>query len=121
MRHTIPLLKALSQGPLGVFADAARLFLCKGSQQGQQNLALACQGVDVLTLETNRNAKLLQVPGDLEKIHCIACEPADGLGQDDVNLSKLTGLKKRLEARAVDLGSCDSIIREDTSVFPIPS
>ena len=61
--------------------------LCQGSHDGQKHLAFGIQGVDILLLEEHRNVQRLQLPRVLEAVQGVSRKSADGLGEDQVDLS----------------------------------
>ena len=56
------LLELLSDRPLGVVRDRARLLLCKGGEEGEHQLSIGGHGVDVLALEAHADAEGPEFP-----------------------------------------------------------
>ena len=63
--------------------------LCEGTVDGDQELALRIDGVDVLLLEDHGDAKAPQLTGIADGIQCISGEAGDALGDDQVYFARL--------------------------------
>ena len=59
----------------GIFQHGAGLLLRQRRHDGDEKLALGVQRVDVLFLEIDLHAFLLQLPDLGEAVHCVSCEP----------------------------------------------
>ena len=112
--------KTLLDGPACVLGNAAAFLLCKRSEKGQHQLAVVGQGVNVLLLELYLDAQLLQVPDRFQQVHRVSGKPADGFGEDDVDLSRLAVIQQPFEFRpAVDGCTGDEVVGVDTGEFPL--
>ena len=76
--------KPLPLPPCHVFGNGAGLFLRQRGHDGDEELALGVQRVDILFLEVDLHAFLLQLPNRGEAVHRVPCKPAHGLGDDEV-------------------------------------
>ena len=112
--------KPLLDGPACVLRNAAAFLLCKRSEKAHHQLAVVGQGVNVLLLELYLDTQLLQVPDGLQQVHRVSGESADGLGEDDVDLSGLAVIQQPLKFRpAVDGGTGDEVVGVNTGEFPL--
>ena len=109
----------LALAPLHVLADGLALPLGHGPQQGEQQLPIGFQGVDVLFLEQDGDAQLPQGPHIVEAVYRIPGEPGDGLHQHQVDLllPALADHPQKLGPFGGG-GTCDALVSEDPSHSP---
>ena len=77
---------SLLLAPAHPAAGALALGLGEGPVQGDQELALRVDGVDVLFLEDDWDTQAPQLPGEVEGVHGVAGEAGDGFSQNHVDL-----------------------------------
>lgn len=76
--------KPLPFPPCAVFRNAPALLLRQRGHDGNEQLALGVQRVDVFLLGIGLHAFLLQLPDRGEAVHRVPCEPAHRLGHDEI-------------------------------------
>ena len=111
--------KAFANAPDRVFGNGPALFLRKGSEDGQEHLRKSRPGVDVVALEDDVDADIVQTPHIGEAFERVAGKPADGLGQHQVDPSLLAILDHPLELWPL-VRACprNPVIRVNSGVFP---
>lgn len=87
--------------PFDVLAYRIAFFLSIGSEDREHQFPVRRKGVQVLPLEADRYVAFPQVPHGLQQIDGVACEAADGFGEDDIDLSFLAIGDKPPELAAV--------------------
>ena len=80
-------LETVLQAEFDVLAQRLTFLLCQARHNGKQHLTLGIHGVDVLFFKENRDVLLLQFPDILQTIQGVSGKPADGLGNDHINVS----------------------------------
>src|SRR5690554_2905838 len=80
----------------------------------KQQLPCLAEEVDILIVEKDIHLQFLEPPERHQKINAVASEPADGLGVDHVDLTRLTVGKKALESRT----GADGPTRLDVDIGP---
>ncbi|BAR05085.1 hypothetical protein PSDT_0565 [Parascardovia denticolens DSM 10105 = JCM 12538] len=80
VRESLPL------SPGAVLGNAPGFLLRNAAHDGDEQLALAVEGPDVFFLEIALNAMLFEFPDGGQAVDCVPGEPADGLGENDVEL-----------------------------------
>ena len=83
----LPILETVLQAEFDVLAQRLTFLLCQARHNGKQYLTLRIHGVDVLFFKKNRDVFLLQFPDILQTIQGVSGKPADGLGNDHINVS----------------------------------
>ena len=78
-------LHGLALAPPHTAAGTLALSLGEGPVEGDEELALRVDGVDILFLEDHRDPQAPQLPGEVEGVHCVAGEAGDGFGQDHID------------------------------------
>ena len=116
--HGLPLGEILAYPPFAVVGHAFALLLRKRSEDGEHQLAVPAHGVDVLLLKINVNAQRLQLAHRFEHGHRVAGEPADGLGEDQVDLSRPAIREHLPESGPVALCAGVRFIGVHARVFP---
>ena len=112
--------KALADAPLGVLRQRPAFFLRKRRQYGQQHLRKGRARVDVLLLKEQLYAKALQVADMLQAFQRIAGKTRYALGDDVIDLARLTIADHSLELRPLFYPcSGDALIRIDVHQLPI--
>ena len=110
----------LSVAPGDVFRDGTRFLLSQAAHDGDQQLALAVEGVDVLLLEKALAAVLLQLAVGRQAVHRVAGKPTDGLGDDQIDLSGQCVRDHLIEAVPVPGGhGADTLIGVDLYEVPV--
>ena len=79
------LLHGLLFAPDDVFADTLALGLGEGAVEGEQELALPGDGVEVLLLENDRDAQLAQFTGVFDGVQRVPGKAGEGFGEDEVD------------------------------------
>ena len=82
VREPLPL------SPGDVFRDGAAFLLGQAGHDGDEQLPFAVQGVDILLLEVDLHAPLLQPADGGEAVHGIPGEAAHTFCDDEVDLSR---------------------------------
>ena len=110
----------LSLAPGDVLGYGATLLLGQTGHDGEQQLALAVEGVDVLLLEEALAAGVLELADDGEAVHGVAGEAADGFGDDEVYLS-IQGIRHHAVEAVPVLGvqAGDTLVRIDAHELPV--
>ena len=116
--HGLSFGEILAYPPFAVVGHAFALLLRKRSEDGEHQLAVPAHGVDVLLLKINVNAQRLQLAHRFEHGHRVAGEPADGLGEDQVDLSRPAIREHLPESGPVALGAGGRFIGVHARVFP---
>ncbi|MPM15638.1 hypothetical protein SDC9_62009 [bioreactor metagenome] len=109
---------ASSQAPLDVLALVLTLGLGYARMECKQQLPCLAEEVDLLIVEKDIHLQLLETPERHQKIHAVASEPADGLGIDHVNLTRLTVGQEALESRSGADGPSRLDIGIGSNIFP---
>ena len=114
------LLHGLPLSPAHPAAGALALSLGEGSVEGNQELTLRVDGVDILLFEDYRDAQAPQLPGVIEGVHGVSSEAGDRLGQDHVDLS-LAALADHPQKFLpfIGGGTCDALICKYTGHGPV--
>ena len=81
------LLHGLPLSPTDPAAGTLTLSLGEGSVEGDQELALWVDRIDILLLKNYWDSQTSQLPGIIEGVHGVSGEAGDGLGQDHIDLS----------------------------------
>lgn len=76
----------LALAPGHIAGDGLTFRLGKGTQHGDQHLAVHVQGVDVLLLKKHPNAHGPKYPGVVDGVQRVPSKPGDGLGQNQIDL-----------------------------------
>ena len=76
----------LADTPFDVLAYRIAFFLRIRSEDGEHQFPVPRERIDILPLEADRDISFPQVPHSLEQVDGVACEAADGFGEDDVDL-----------------------------------
>lgn len=91
--HEVPIRDAvgaffvfLPDTPFYVFGNAAAFFLRQGGHDGQQQLAFAIKGPDILFLEEDLHVMFFELTNGCQRVDRVSGKPADGLGDDQVDL-----------------------------------
>src|SRR5699024_5877457 len=114
------LLHGLPLSPADPATGALALSLGEGSVEGNQELTLRVDGVDILLFEDYRDAQAPQLPGVIEGVHGVSSEAGDRLGQDHVDLS-LAALADHPQKFLpfIGGGTCDALICKYTGHGPV--
>src|SRR5699024_4695352 len=83
----LPVLETVLQSEFDVLTQRLAFLLCQACHDGKQYLTLGIHGVDVLFFKENRDVLLLQFPDIFQTIQGVSGKPADGLGDDHINVS----------------------------------
>ena len=79
--------ETLSLSPGDVLRNGAALLLRQGGHDGNQQFALAVQGVDVFFLEVDLHTLLFQLTDGHQAVYGVPGKPADGFRHDEVDFS----------------------------------
>ena len=83
----LSVLKTILQAKFDILAQGLAFLLCQARHDGEQHLILGIHGIDILFLKENRDVLLLQFPDIFQAVQSICGKPADGLGDDHINVS----------------------------------
>ena len=114
------LLEPLDRGPLDVFRNAAAFLLGEGSEDGKHQLAVPAHGIDVLFLEPNFHADVLQMPYRVQQVDRVPGKALDRLREDDVDTASFGVRDHSVEVLALaGPRAGDTVVCIDTGVFPL--
>jgi len=109
---------APSQTPFDVLALVLTLCLGYTGMKSKEQLPCLAEEVDPLIIEKDINFQFLEPPERHQKINAVASEPADGLGIDHIDLTRLTISKEALEARTGTYGPTRLDVGIGTDILP---
>ena len=81
------ILETVLQSKFDVLTQGLAFLLCQARHNGKQHLTLGIHGVDILFFKENRDVLFLQFPNIFQAIQGVSGKPADGLGNDHINVS----------------------------------
>ena len=87
--------------PGNIFRDTPAFFLCQGTHDGDEQLALGIECPDVFLLEINLDALVLELSHGSQAVNGISGKAADRLRDDEVDFSIHGILDHPLEAITV--------------------
>ena len=107
----LPILVAKLQSQLHILAQGLAFLLGQRCHDRNQDLALGVHGVDRLFFKIDRNVLFLELADVLQAIQRIAGKPADGLGDNHVDVPGHAFVNHAVELRALfRIGAGDAII-----------
>ena len=113
-------LHGLPLAPFDIAAECLAVILGDGSIQGDQELTLRINGVDIVFLEDHRDAQAPELPCVLDRVHGVAGEPGDRLRQDHIDLSLPAHPDHPQEVLAfAGGGSCLALVRKHLDQGPV--
>ena len=86
--------------------------------ESKQQLPCLTEEANVLVVEKDIHLQFLETPQRYQEIHAVASKPADGLGIDHIDLTRLTVGQQTLEARTRADGPTRLDIDIGTDIFP---
>ena len=120
MHGDISGLHALADAPRYVFAEGLRFRLGKGTEQGDQELAGFCQGVDVLLFKQNADVPGLEHSNGVQAVHSVPGEPGQGFCEDHVDAPTLASGDHAIKGiTLLHVRTADALVCIDASVIPV--
>jgi len=114
VRKTLPLT------PDAVLGDGAGLFLCEGTHDGNQQLALGIQRPDVFFLKVDLHTFFLEIAYGGQAVDRVAGKAADRLGDNQIDLTIKGVGDHAFEAHALfGVRACYALVGINTDKFPI--
>ena len=108
-----PLLVAVLEPHLHVLAQGLAFLLGEGSHDRQQDFTLGVHGTNALFFKEHGNVLILQLANVIQAVHGISGEPADGLGDDHVDVAGHALVNHPIELfPLLGVGSGDAIVSE---------
>ena len=101
--HGLSLREILANAPFAIIRNALALLLRKRSEDGQHQLTVPAQTVDILLLKIDRNAQLLQLSYRFQQRHRVTGEAADGFCEHPVDSARPAVCQQPLKLRAIVL------------------
>ena len=116
----LSLLIAEINAQLHIFTNGFRFLLRKGCHNCNQDFSFGIHRVDVFLLEIDRNALFLQQANVFQAVQRIPGKPADGLGNDHIDLTGCTSVNHAIKLCTLfRVGAGNAIIGEDTGQRPL--
>ena len=110
--------KILSNAPLAVVGNAFALGLRKRSEDGQHQLSILAQAIDILFLKVHRNPKRPQFPHRFKQRHRIARKSADRFCENAVDPFRPALFQQAPKLRTGILCSRIRFVRVYPRIFP---
>ena len=114
----LTIFKALADPPLLVLAGRAAFFLRVGGEDGQHQLSLGAQRVDVLFFEVHVHTQPLQLPDGLQQRDRVTRQTREALRNDHIDFTVAAGGHHALEVLPIFLGPGQRLVRVHTAVDP---